>query len=401
MKKKLSNGLEVTYLKSNSKKTMFSIIVKAGASEEKEGEAGIAHLLEHSVFRRTEKLGTNFLNFVRKNGISYNAYTDNYATVYFTEGLKTKFEQCVDFVKEVVLNTTFTEEDVNKEREIVKTELNTYQKDNEDYLKFSNELFGCNRKYSIIGYEKDVLECPYEQIRKFYDTYYVLGNMELLIIGNLKKKELEANLEILEREFGNIALEKTDLEERKEEINLNNIIKKKEEGNNSYYYILKNKIFKDTKIHLKVTMFEMLLRRKLNDYIREEKAYCYNISTSRASTYSEPISIIGSEIPFKFNHELILDEIKLAIKELEKELTEEKFELVKKSLLENSELYGDCEKNNFFLKNEAKLYETKNRKRKKTRTRSTIIKEIKEITLEDIKRIYEEYKKSEVSWMVL
>ena len=96
-----------------------------------------------------------------------------------------------------------------------------------------------------------------------------------------------------------------------------------------------------------------------------------------------------------------MDEIKLAIKELEKELTEEKFELVKKSLLENSELYGDCEKNHFFLKNEAKLYETKNRKRKKTRTRSTIIKEIKEITLEDIKRIYEEYKKSEVSWMVL
>lgn len=401
MKKKLSNGLEVTYIKSNSKKTMFSIIVKAGASDEKEGQAGIAHLLEHSVFRRTENLETDFLKFVRKNSLNYNAFTDNHVTVYFAEGLKTKFEKCVELVKDVVLLTKFTKEDVDKEREIVRTELNTYCKTYEEHINFSKEFYNCNKKYSVIGYEKDVMECSYEEIKKFYETYYTLGNMELLIIGNLKKKELDENLELLEKEFGYLIYEQTDLKKRKEDINFKNIIKEKTEGNRDYYYILKNKIFNNKKAAIKRAMFEMFLKRKLNDYIREEKAYCYSISSYKLPTYKEDVGIINAEVPFNLDPELILSEIKKVLTELTNELTEDKFKMIKQSFLESSELFGDCEKNYFFLQNEVKNYETTDRKRKKTRTRARILKEIKEITLEDIKEIYEEYKKSKVSWMVL
>lgn len=400
MIKKLNNGLKVNFVKTDSKKIMAGIIVKAGASEEKEGEAGIAHLLEHSVFRRTKNLGTEYLKFIRENQISYNAFTDNHITAFWAETTKQKVGKIIYFLKEVVLNTEFKEEDVNAERTIVNAERNMYIKDYEDWVKFSRKHYSCNKKYSIIGEEEDILNCPYEKILAFYKNNYQLGNMEFLILGKYNKKEQQEILEVLNLYLGSLELKEFKKEKRREKTLMHESIEPKEEGNNDYYITFKDNYFSKKENKEKIKVFNLFFRRVLNDYLREEKNYCYSIFLSEVRGYKKDETLIKSSIPVQHKAEEILKEFDKTLELIEKEFTEEKLEQAKNTILEKIELYGDCEKNSFFFSEEVSKYETIDSKRFKDKTNKKEIENINSISLKDLKEVLEVYKNSKIQRLV-
>jgi len=206
-KLKLDNGMTVLVFKNKSvPKVLVQIAYDVGSFVEQSGEQGLAHLIEHMIFKGTNKLSESDIFLVAKNyGADFSAYTSKDVTSYLFEADKNNWEPFVAILADCMQNARFDKEHLASELKTVIQELKMY-KDSFWRMMFeraSELIFPTNHPYHrpIIGYKEDLTNLSAENLKAFYKRHYGPENATLFIVGDV---EMEHALEIAQKNFGSV-----------------------------------------------------------------------------------------------------------------------------------------------------------------------------------------------------
>ncbi|GIM28658.1 peptidase M16 [Clostridium polyendosporum] len=198
----LPNGLQVITIKKDTQISSINLGIKIGALYESYRESGICHFIEHMLFKGTANRSNEELNDELENlGGEYNAYTDYTATVYSITCLEEEMGRAAELLSDMVINPTFEEEELEKERGVILAEIKTSKDDIEDLsFKRINEIAfeKAALKYEISGSEDSVISFKKEDLTEFYRKFYTPDNAIITLVTSL---EHEDALAIIERYF--------------------------------------------------------------------------------------------------------------------------------------------------------------------------------------------------------
>lgn len=203
----LSNGLRIIHKPDNTAVTYCGLVINTGSRDEQENEQGMAHFIEHMLFKGTEKRRSgHIINRLENVGGELNAYTSKEETVVYAIVLNEYFERAMELVFDIVFHSTFPQKEIEKEVVIIVDEIQSYN-DSPSELIFDDfeELIFANHPiaHNILG-KPELLE-QYNTadavrfVKKHYKpeemVFFVLGdfNFELLIKLGEKYLKQETN----------------------------------------------------------------------------------------------------------------------------------------------------------------------------------------------------------------
>ncbi len=211
---RLDNGLKVLLFPDNSKPTITTnITYMVGSRHEGRGEAGMAHLLEHMVFKGTPKF-PNIWGALEDHGANFNGTTWVDRTNYY-ETLPASDENLEFALKmeaDRMVNSFVSGEELAKEMTVVRNEFEMGENNPSAVLgerMLSAAYLWHNYGKSTIGNRSDIERVPVDNLRAFYRKYYQPDNAILLVAG---KFETERALELIQQYFGNIPRPTRELE---------------------------------------------------------------------------------------------------------------------------------------------------------------------------------------------
>ncbi|RFZ82721.1 insulinase family protein [Mucilaginibacter terrenus] len=201
----LPNGIRILLKPYASPITHCCFIYNAGSRDEQPAKEGIAHFIEHMLFKETTKRSTvQILNHLELVGADLNAYTTKEYTCIHASLLKQHLERAVDLFQDIVFNSTFPQDELEKERGVVQDEIASYldqpeeaiQDDFEGYL-FPKHPLGNN----ILGTVESVDAFTRYDIDTFIKANYNTHQMIFAVYGDYEMKKL---IKLCERYFGDI-----------------------------------------------------------------------------------------------------------------------------------------------------------------------------------------------------
>ena len=121
------NGLRVIHLPSISQVVYCGYQIAAGTRDEKPGEEGLAHFCEHMTFKGTERRhALQIINALESVGGELNAFTNKEDTVFYAAISKEHFMQAVDVLTDIVFHSTYPQQEIEKEVEVICDEIESY-----------------------------------------------------------------------------------------------------------------------------------------------------------------------------------------------------------------------------------------------------------------------------------
>jgi Predicted Zn-dependent peptidases len=280
---KLDNGLRVVvenieYVNSIS----VGLWVENGSRNEDKANNGISHFIEHMFFKGTEnRTALQIAECIEDVGGQINAFTGKEATCFYVKALDCYLELSLDVISDMLFNSKFLPEDIEKEKGVVVEEINMSEDSPEDVLSdlHSTAIWGDDAiSLPILGTENTVKSFTRDQILKYISSYYIPENSVISISGKFDTETIE---KLVEKYFGNWnSKNKKVTKYSKPEILSNNLFKKKsieqlhisigipgiETGSEDLYSLL-----------LLSNVFGGGASSILFQKIREEKGLCYSI----------------------------------------------------------------------------------------------------------------------------
>ncbi len=194
-----SNGLKVIYhYIPGTEVVTTNMVYLVGSRDEERGETGLAHMLEHMLFKptvydrqRKNKVGAA-MDFERNVGCILNANTWCDRTSYFFNFPKQYFERVLTIEMERMVGTIITDKTLEPEKNNVLSEFDMYNGDPHfalDMQMVSSAFVSHPYGHETIGFREDIEEYTADKLKKFYNQYYRPDNAVLLIIGDVEKKE--------------------------------------------------------------------------------------------------------------------------------------------------------------------------------------------------------------------
>jgi len=213
VKFQLKNKLKVILIPSHKSPVVsVQMWVKTGSADEKKGEEGISHFIEHLVFKGTDKYKVGEIaSVVEASGGELNAYTSFDQTVFYVTISKTFKDVALSVVSQMMGHPTFDAAEVDSEREVVceeiKMGLDSPGRQSSQLLfgtVFSKHAYG----KPVIGYEKNVRGWSVKKIKQYFQSRYVPSNMCLIVSGDFEAKEMKSLVEKYFADFKNYKLKK-------------------------------------------------------------------------------------------------------------------------------------------------------------------------------------------------
>ncbi len=203
----LSNGIRVLFKPTSSSISHSCVLVNAGSRDEGLEKAGLAHFIEHLLFKRTERRNTSqILNRLEVIGADLNAYTTKEYTCIHASFLTPYLERSLDLFEDIMFHSVFPEDEMEKEKGVVLDEIASYQdqpeeaiQDDFEDLLFSGHPLGSN----ILGTPESVNAFQREDLTGFIRGNYLTGEIVIGIYGNYTAKKA---LKAAEKIFGGIPL---------------------------------------------------------------------------------------------------------------------------------------------------------------------------------------------------
>lgn len=208
---KLSNGITVVmevlpYVRSAA----IGVWVNVGSADEDETNNGIAHMIEHMLFKGTTKRNAKQIaDEMSRIGGNINAFTSKECTSYYATTLSEHMPIAIDILSDMLKDSLFDEKALKKEKGVILEEIDMYDDSPEDLVHEMLQQKIWNKHplgYLISGTKKIVRRVTREQILEFINRYYVGENMIISIAGKFDEKEI---LELLEEKFGGIKAKST------------------------------------------------------------------------------------------------------------------------------------------------------------------------------------------------
>ncbi|UKK50885.1 insulinase family protein [Prevotella sp. E13-17] len=194
----LDNGMRVIHLPSDSQVVYCGIAVKAGTRHERSGEEGLAHFCEHLTFKGTQKMSAvQIINAIEGLGGEMNAFTNKEDTVFYCAIQAKHAKKAIGVLCDIVFGSTYPQTEVEKEREVVCDEIDSYEDTPAEliYDEFENILFeGHPLGHNILGTSEQVRQYTSEDAQRFTSRYYRPDNCVFFLSGNIDRKTIAASL---------------------------------------------------------------------------------------------------------------------------------------------------------------------------------------------------------------
>ena len=202
---RLENGIRIIHLHSESPVGHCGLIINAGSRDEEEHEHGMAHFIEHAIFKGTKKRKAyHILSRIDDVGGEINAYTSKEDTTIHTSFLKNDYERAIELMADITFNSIFPGKEISREKEVIIEEIKSYQDDPaelifDDFeeLIFKNQPLGKN----ILGNPKDLRRFTKADIESFIQNNYHTNEMVLCSVGNIPFAKL---IRLANKYFGSI-----------------------------------------------------------------------------------------------------------------------------------------------------------------------------------------------------
>lgn len=386
---KLKNGIPVLMDKIEGINSVtFGIFVKTGAKNELSGEEGVSHLLEHMMFKGTKtKSAKDISEIIDNEGGIINAYTGKENTVYYVQMLSNRLKEGIEVLTDMFLNSTFSEENLEKEKNVVIEEIRMYDDIPEEIVHDRNTALVINGVQGnvVLGSEKSIREMTREKLVKYFKEQYRPENIVISIAGNFSYEDIS---EILNNGLGTIE----------------NISPEREYNGAMEIRSIENKITKDTnQIHLcfntkgcsltsnmryEVAIISNTLAgnmsSRLFQKIREDRGLAYSVFSYTSSFEEGGLFTVYAGTTKKDYKEVL-------------EIIENEFEDIKENGITEYELQKS--KNQFLSAVTFGLESSKGRMNrmansyllyKEIKSLDEILEQIEKITVEDIKKAAQE-----------
>lgn len=201
----LKNGLKIIHQRVAGMAAYCGLIIHAGSRDEQEEEAGIAHFIEHVIFKGTEKRKAyHILSRLEDVGGELNAYTTKEDTCIYASFLPKDYERTLELFADIVFDSVFPEKEIEKEKEVVIDEINSYKDspgelifDDFEELIYRGEPIGRN----ILGTEENVRNLSRRQIMDFVRRNYQPQRMVISSVGDV---DFDRLVRLIEKYFGGI-----------------------------------------------------------------------------------------------------------------------------------------------------------------------------------------------------
>lgn len=195
---KLANGLQVVVIPDTRAPVVTHMVwYKVGSADEPKGVSGIAHFLEHLMFKSTEKIAIGeFSKIVARLGGNDNAFTGHDATAYFQRVTKQRLKTVMEMEADRMVNLRLTEKEVLTERDVILEERRSRIENNPISIldeQMSAALYQ-NHSYGIpvIGWMHEIAQLSQEDALSFYKYHYAPNNAILVVAGDVSATEVKA-----------------------------------------------------------------------------------------------------------------------------------------------------------------------------------------------------------------
>ena len=380
----LNNGLRVVMDRIDGVNSIsVGVMIKNGSRNETLKLNGISHFIEHMFFKGTyNRSAKQIAEEIENVGGQINAFTSKEATCYYIKALNTHLDVSLDILSDMLLNSKFDEDDIEKEKGVVIEEINMNEDNPEDVLDniHSKASFGDNSlAYPILGTIEKIRSLTRKDIIDFIEEKYTPHNSVISICGKFNEEEV---IKLVEKYFGKWESKKVYMPEYEgTEIKSNSVFIKKEIEQLHIGLGIQGLPFEDERGYALVLLNNILgggASSILFQKVREELGLCYSIYS-----YPQPFKNAGIvNIYVGLSKEYADKALKVIKKEIESfvqnGITEEELKINKEKIKANYILGLESTSSKMFANAKSLLF------RNKIRTEEDVIKKVDNISKEDI-----------------
>lgn len=288
----LSNGLRIVHKPSNTNVAYCGFFVNAGTRDERPEEYGMAHFVEHMLFKGTQKRKSHhIINRMEAVGGELNAFTNKEETVIYSTFLEQHYERAIELISDLTFNSQFPKHEIEKEVEVIIDEIHSYEDSPSELIfdDFEDQIFdGMDIGHNILGTEEHLLSFDTGMTNRFIERYYVPSNIVFFSLGKTKFDKI---VKWAEKYLANIP-SGTLQSERKQSTYIDPTHLRMHKNTSQAHALIGTRSYPllDEKRKALSLMNNILggpgMNSRLNISLREKRGYVYNVE-SGISSYSD------------------------------------------------------------------------------------------------------------------
>ncbi len=195
----LKNGIRIVHRETSSPVSYLGLMVGAGTRDEEPTQNGMAHFIEHCVFKGTQhRTARQIINRIENIGGDINAYTTKEETTFYAAALTQYFSRTLELIADMVFHPTFPKKEIDKEREVIFDEIQSYNDSPSEliYDDFENLLFaGHPLQMPILGTKRTLRSLNDKKALAFMQKHYTPNRIVFFSISSLPFKKIIAYAE--------------------------------------------------------------------------------------------------------------------------------------------------------------------------------------------------------------
>jgi predicted Zn-dependent peptidase len=197
--KTFKNGLRFLHIPAPGPVAHLAVYINAGTRDEENEQNGMAHFIEHTIFKGTLKRKSyHVLTRLESVGGELNAFTSKEETCIFATFLNEHFHRALELISDILINPTFPDKELKKEKDVILDEINSY-KDNpaeEIYDLLEENIFkGHELSKNILGNPEHIQDFTREDAIRFIQQHYTAGKMVVCTIGSMDFMKISHQVE--------------------------------------------------------------------------------------------------------------------------------------------------------------------------------------------------------------
>ena len=190
----LSNGIRLIHQQTVSPVAHLGVLINTGSRDEAQEEHGLAHFIEHSVFKGTKKRKAfHVLSRIEDVGGELNAYTTKEETTLHSTFLRQDYDRAAELLSDILFNSVYPQKEINREKEVIAEEINSYRDTPSELIfdEFEELVFdGHPIARNILGTTEKIDKFTRESILNFIENNYHTDQMVISSVGKLKFERL-------------------------------------------------------------------------------------------------------------------------------------------------------------------------------------------------------------------
>lgn len=347
----LSNGLRVVHKPIESNVSYCGFIVNAGTRDEAPDQYGMAHFVEHMLFKGTDKRRAyHIINRMENVGGELNAFTNKEETVVYSVFLEQHFSRAIELLSDITFHSNFPQSEIEKEVEVIIDEIHSYEDSPSELIfdEFENLVFDQSQiGHNILGSAELLQNFDGQMAKAFVNKFYNPSNMVFFSLGRTDFKKI---VYYAEKYLSAIPDIKSDIQ-RIKPVDISSVNKREDKETSQAHVLIGGRSYSLCDPNRRVlNLLNNLLggpgmNSRLNISLREKRGYVYNVDSSITSYTDTGITSIyfGCD---KKNVDKCISLVHKELNRLRKEkLTSSQLSTAKKQLIGQIGVMGDNHEN--------------------------------------------------------